>query len=81
MITVELLREDENGYYSERMMKHKKLRRKLSEAGRRGAENRWKDRETNYEIGDATDCEVSDQFDLEVVGVSNGGVGGGGWGG
>ncbi len=72
MITIELLREDENGYYSERMMKHKKLRRKLSEAGRRGAENRWKDREIDYETDNETDYEVSDEVDIEVVGEANG---------
>ena len=41
MIGVELLREDENGYYSERMMKHKKIRKILSDAGKKGAKRRW----------------------------------------
>lgn len=47
MIDVELLCEDENGYYSERMMKHKKIRRKFSDAGKKGAESRWGDGEAN----------------------------------
>ena len=47
MLKVELLCEDENGYYSERMMKHKKIRRALSNAGKRGANERWGDRGAN----------------------------------
>ena len=49
MIEVELLCEDEFGYYSERMTKHKKIRRIYSEAGKKGAEKRWGDREANGE--------------------------------
>ena len=45
MIKVELLREDENGYYSKRMMEHKQIRKKLSEAGKKGAKRRWGNRE------------------------------------
>ena len=41
MIKVELLREDENGYFSKRMMEHKQIRKKLSEAGKKGAKKRW----------------------------------------
>ena len=41
MISVELLHEDENGYYSTRMMEHKKIRRKLSEVRSQSARKRW----------------------------------------
>ena len=41
MIKVELLREDENGYYSKRMMEHKLIRKKLSEARSKAANKRW----------------------------------------
>ena len=44
MIEIELLREDEKGYYSKRMMDHKKIRKRYSEAGKKGAESRWTNR-------------------------------------
>ena len=47
MIMVELLCEDDNGYYSKRMTDHKQIRKKLSDAGRKGAKTRWKNREAN----------------------------------
>lgn len=46
MIKVELLREDDNGYYSKRMMEHKQIRKKLSDAGKKGAKRRWGDKKT-----------------------------------
>lgn len=45
MIDVDLLREDDNGYYSKRMMEHKQIRKKFSDAGKKGAESRWGNRE------------------------------------
>ena len=50
MIKVELLREDENGYYSKRMMEHKQIRKKLSDAGKKGAMSRWGDRKTTEKL-------------------------------
>ena len=50
MIKVELLREDDNGYYSKRMMEHKQIRKKLSEAGKKGAKRRWENREAKGEL-------------------------------
>ena len=47
MIDVELLHEDEYGYYSKRMMKHKKIRKIYSDAGKKGAETRWGDKKAN----------------------------------
>ena len=47
MIHVDLLREDENGYYSKRMMEHKQIRKKLSDAGKKGAKSRWGNRVAN----------------------------------
>ncbi len=44
MIEVELLRVDENGYYSKRMMEHKQIRKRLSDAGKKGAKSRWGNR-------------------------------------
>ncbi len=45
MIEIELLHEDENGYYSKRMMEHKQVRKRLSNAGKKGARSRWGDKE------------------------------------
>ena len=47
MIDIELLREDDNGYYSKRMMEHKQIRKRLSDAGKKGAKNRWGNRVAN----------------------------------
>ena len=45
MLHVDLLRIDETGYYSKRMMEHKQVRKKLSEGGKKGAKKRWENRE------------------------------------
>ena len=50
MIEVELLHEDDNGYYSKRMMEHKQIRKKLSDAGKKGAKSRWGDKKTTAEL-------------------------------
>ena len=50
MIEVELLCEDDNGYYSKRMMEHKQIRKKLSDAGKKGAKRRWGNRETTEKL-------------------------------
>ena len=42
MIEVELLCEDDMGYYSKRMMEHKQIRKKLSETRTKSANKRWK---------------------------------------
>ena len=52
MIEVELLCEDDKGYYSKRMLEHKQIRKKLSDAGRKGAETRWGGRKTTGELKD-----------------------------
>ena len=50
MIEVELLCEEENGYYSKRMMEHKQVRKRLSNAGKKGAMSRWGDRKTTEKL-------------------------------
>ena len=52
MINVELMRVDENGYYSKRMMEHKQIRKKLSDAGKKGAKSRWGNRVANGEANE-----------------------------
>ena len=56
MIGVELLHENEHGYYSQRMMKHKKIRKTLSDAGKKGAKRRWgnKDAKGGLKGGNST---------------------------
>ncbi len=41
MLKIELLLEDESGYYSKRMMDHKNFRKMLSQKGKEGARARW----------------------------------------
>lgn len=42
MVKIDLLCKDEIGFYSRRMMEHKRLRKTLSDKGKEGAEKRWK---------------------------------------
>ena len=50
MIEVGLLQEDDKGYYSKRMMEHKEVRKKFSDAGKKGAESRWGDKKANENL-------------------------------
>ena len=46
MIEIGLLKKDDKGYYSKRMMEHKQVRKKYSDAGKKGAEKRWGDKKS-----------------------------------
>ena len=72
MIEVELLCEEENGYYSKRMMEHKQIRKKLSDAGKKGAKNRWGDRKTTVELkGGHSTPNAKERKGKEIKGNNN----------
>ena len=72
MIEVELLSEDENGYYSKRMMEHKQIRKKLSDAGKKGATSRWGDRKTTGELkGGHSTPNAKERKGKEIKGNNN----------
>jgi len=71
-ISIDLLRENDKGVYSKRLMEHKELRADLSQFGKKGAEKRWqengvaiankgKERKGKENIVGNTDCEKSEK--------------------